>query len=302
VRDQYGQTEHGMLIVNGWHDDVRSPIRPGSMGQPMPGFSCAVLRDDRAEPAPAGTTGRIAVDMTASALAYSTGYHGDTDTGRFSPDGRWWLTGDAGYIDADGYYFFSPRDDDVIIMAGYRIGPFDVESVLVTHHQVIEAAVIGVPDELRGQAIEAFAVLRDPGQGNEGFAAELRQLVKDKFAAHSYPRRVHFVDALPKTPAARSSGTLSASTRPHPPRRKHRRAARQGKAQPAAENKGAPNTHDRASAPAPPATRRHARLTRSARTRRRTAMISRPRIAADIACRATSGCDRLSRNGSSWAS
>jgi acyl-CoA synthetase (AMP-forming)/AMP-acid ligase II len=132
-----------------------------------------------------GTTGRIAVDMTASALAYFTGYHGDTDTtGRFTPDGRWWLTGDAGYIDADGYYFFSPRDD-VIIIAGYRIGPFDVESVLVTHHQVIEAAAIGVPDELRGQAIEAFAVLRDPGQGNEGFAAELRQLVKDKSAAHA---------------------------------------------------------------------------------------------------------------------
>jgi acetyl-CoA synthetase len=203
VRDQYGQTEHGMLIVNGWHDDVRSPIRPGSMGQPMPGFSCAVLRDDRAEPAPARTTGRIAVDMTASALAYFTGYHGDTDTtGRFTLDGRWWLTGDAGYVDADGSYFFSARDDDVITMAGYRIGPFEVESVLVTHDQVIEAAVIGAPDELQGQTIEAFVVLRNC-QGNEGLAAELQQLVKDKFAAHAYPRRIHFVNALPKTPSGK---------------------------------------------------------------------------------------------------
>lgn len=209
VRDQYGQTEHGMLIVNGWHEDVRSEVRPGSMGRPLPGFSCAVLRTDRDEVAPAGTPGRIAVDMTASPLAHFTGYHGDTDTtGRFTPGGRWWLTGDAGYADAAGYYFFSARDDDVIIMAGYRIGPFDVESVLVTHDQVIEAAVIGVPDELRGEVIEAFVVLRgsnrgDPSQGTEELAGELQQLVKDKFAAHAYPRRVHFVDALPKTPSGK---------------------------------------------------------------------------------------------------
>jgi acetyl-CoA synthetase len=204
VRDHYGQTEHGMLIVNGWHDHVRSQVRPGSMGQPLPGFSCAVLRDDRDEPAPAGTPGRIAVDMTASPLAHFTRYHGDTGAaGRFTPGGRWYLTGDAGYADPDGHYFFSARDDDVIIMAGYRIGPFDVESVLVTHDQVIEAAVIGVPDQLRGEVIEAFVVLRDPSQGTEELAAELQQLVKDKFAAHAYPRRVHFVDALPKTPSGK---------------------------------------------------------------------------------------------------
>jgi acetyl-CoA synthetase len=204
VRDHYGQTEHGMLIVNGWHDDVRAPVRPGSMGRPLPGFRCAVLRDDRDEPAPAGTPGRIAVDTTASPLAFFTGYHGDASAaGRFTSDGRWYLTGDAGYADADGHYFFSARDDDVIIMAGYRIGPFDVESVLVTHEQVIEAAVIGVPDELRGEVVEAFVVLRDPSQGTDELAGELQQLVKDKFAAHAYPRRVHFVDAVPKTPSGK---------------------------------------------------------------------------------------------------
>lgn len=204
VRDHYGQTEHGMLIVNGWHDDVRTEVRPGSMGQPLPGYSCAVLDNDRDEPAPAGTPGRIAVDMTASPLAYFTRYHGDTDpAGRFTPGGRWWLTGDAGHADADGHYFFSARDDDVIIMAGYRIGPFDVESVLVTHDQVVEAAVIGVPDQLRGEVIEAFVVLRDPSQDTGELAGELQQLVKDKFAAHAYPRRVHFVDALPKTPSGK---------------------------------------------------------------------------------------------------
>jgi acetyl-CoA synthetase len=142
--------------------------------------------------------------MTASSLAHFTGYHGDTGTtGRFTHGGRWYLTGDAGYSDADGYYFFSARDDDVIIMAGYRIGPFDVESVLVTHDQVIEAAVIGVPDQLRGEVIEAFVVLRDPSKGTEELVGELQQLVKDKFAAHAYPRRVHFVEALPKTPSGK---------------------------------------------------------------------------------------------------
>ena len=174
------------------------------MGQPLPGFSCAVLDNDRDKPAPAGTPGRIAVDMTASPLGHFTRYHGDTGSAeRFTPGGQWWLTGDAGYADADGHYFFSARDDDVIIMAGYRIGPFDVESVLVTHDQVVEAAVIGVPDQLRGEVIEAFVVLRDPSQDSEKLTDELQQLVKDKFAAHAYPRRVHFVDALPKTPSGK---------------------------------------------------------------------------------------------------
>ena len=204
VRDHYGQTEHGMLIVNGWHDDVRTEVRPGSMGQPLPGFSCAVLDNDRDELTTAGTPGRIAVEMTASPLGFFTRYHGDTGSaGRFASGGHWWLTGDAGYADADGHYFFSARGDDVIIMAGYRIGPFDVESVLVTHDQVVEAAVIGVPDELRGEVIEAFVVLRDPSQDTEKLTSELQQLVKDKFAAHAYPRRVHVVDALPKTPSGK---------------------------------------------------------------------------------------------------
>jgi hypothetical protein len=103
VRDHYGQTEHGMLIVNGWHDDVRTEVRPGSMGRPLPGYSCAVLDNDRDKPAPAGTPGRIAVDITASPLVYFTQYHGDTDpAGRFTPGGRWWLTGDAGLTGLTG--------------------------------------------------------------------------------------------------------------------------------------------------------------------------------------------------------
>jgi acetyl-CoA synthetase len=130
-----------------------------------------------------------------------TGYAGapERSAERFAGDGAWYVTGDAGSVDADGYFYFSSRDDDVIIMAGYRIGPFDVESVLVTHPRVMETAVIGVPDPLRGEVLEAFVVLRAGDAGDAALAAELQQLVKDGFAAHAYPRTVHFVDELPRT-------------------------------------------------------------------------------------------------------
>ena len=206
---------------------MRSEVRPGSMGQPLPGFSCAVLHNDRDEPAPAGTPGRIAVDMTASPLAHFTGYHGNTGTtGRLAPGGRWYLTGDAGYADAGGHYFFSARDDDVIIMASYRIGPFDVESVLVTHDQVIEAAVIGVPDQLRGEVIEAFVVLRHPSEGTEELVGELQQLVKEKFAAYAYPAGCISLRRCPRSPAARFSDTSFAGNVPDPLRRDTARRAR----------------------------------------------------------------------------
>ncbi len=98
---------------------------------------------------------------------------------------------------------FSARDDDVIIMAGYRIGPFEIESALLEHPAVAESAVIGVPDALRGEVVEAFVVLRAGVPAGDALAAELQQLVKQRYAAHAYPRRVHFVDALPKTPSGK---------------------------------------------------------------------------------------------------
>ena len=205
VRDHYGQTEHGMVIVNAWHDAVRSPLRPGSMGRPLPGWSAAVLADDGFDPVPAGTMGRVAIDAQASPLMWFSGYHQapEKTAERFSPDGRWYLTGDAGSVDEDGYYYFSSRDDDVIIMAGYRIGPFDVESVLATHPAVTESAVVGMPDEIRGEVLEAFVVLRAGVEGNDELVGELQRWVKEKFAAHAFPRSVHFVDQLPKTPSGK---------------------------------------------------------------------------------------------------
>ncbi|KUO05682.1 AMP-dependent synthetase [Streptomyces caeruleatus] len=205
VRDHYGQTEHGMVIVNGWADTVRSPLLPGSMGRPLPGWSAEILHDERDEPAPAGTAGRVAIKVADSPLMWFSGYSGapEKTAERFSADGRWYLTGDAGSRDEDGYFFFSARDDDVIIMAGYRIGPFDVESVLVQHPQVADVAVVGVPDALRGEVLEAFVVLRPGTVGDDALVGELQQLVKTRFAAHAYPRTIHFTDRLPKTPSGK---------------------------------------------------------------------------------------------------
>ncbi|MDP9101063.1 MAG: AMP-binding protein [Actinomycetota bacterium] len=205
VRDHYGQTEHGMVIVNAWHDSLAQPVRPGSMGLALPGWSAAVLDDGGDRPAPAGLPGRVAIDIAESPLIWFDGYVDapDRTAERFSRDGRWYITGDAGRADDDGFFYFSSRDDDVIIMAGYRIGPFDVESVLVLHPSVVEAAVVGRPDALRGESLEAFVVLRDSWTGSAELTQELQKLVKDKFAAHAYPRAVHYVDALPKTPSGK---------------------------------------------------------------------------------------------------
>jgi acetyl-CoA synthetase len=204
IRDHYGQTELGMVVINGWHPDIRRDIKPGSMGYPMPGHRVAVLLEDRAEPAPTGTLGRVAVDTTAPLFAFP-GYHdAPTRTAeRFSADGRWYITGDTAIMDEDGALFFSSRDDDVIIMAGYRIGPFDVESLLVTHPDVAEAAAIGVPDQVRGEVLEAFVVLQPGATETQGLTNDLQQLVKTKFAAHAYPRSIHYIEALPKTPSGK---------------------------------------------------------------------------------------------------
>jgi acetyl-CoA synthetase len=205
VRDHYGQTELGMVIANGWHPAIRRPLKPGSMGHPLPGWTVEVLLDSADEIAPTDTLGRVAIDLHRSPAMTFTGYHRapEKTAERISPDGRWYYTGDAGSRGEDGYFFFSARDDDVIIMAGYRIGPFDIESVLVEHPDVAEAAVIGVPDELRGEVIEAFVVVRTGAAGTADLAAKLKQHVKTRYAAHAYPRLVHLIDELPKTPSGK---------------------------------------------------------------------------------------------------
>ena len=131
------------------------------MGRPAPGWTVEVLVPDADEVAPPGVAGRVAVDVEASPFFWFAGYADDSarTSERFTDDRAWYLTGDVATRDGDCYFRFSARDDDVIIMAGYRIGPFEVESAIAEHPLVAEVAVIGVPDALRGEAIEAFVVV-----------------------------------------------------------------------------------------------------------------------------------------------
>jgi acetyl-CoA synthetase len=205
VYDHYGQTEMGMLINNHHQPALEKPLKAGSMGQAMPGWTAVVLREDKDEPAAANAVGRVAMDLSNSPLAWFSGYLDDPEKSaeKFRANGRWYLTGDLGRLDEDGYFHFASRDDDIILMAGYRIGPFEVESVMQTHPAVSESAVIAVPDEIRGEIIEAFVVLRNGVVASESLAADIQHWVKVKYAAHAYPRTIHFTDSLPKTPSGK---------------------------------------------------------------------------------------------------
>jgi acetyl-CoA synthetase len=205
IYDQYGQTELGMAAGTAWHPDLATPLRPGTIGRPLPGWSLDVLQTDADEPAPVNERGRLAVNLSGSPLMWFTGYRDDPErtAGRFTPDGRWYLTGDLAARDEQGNLCFSSREDDVILMAGYRIGPSEVEDTLLLHDAVAEAAVVGVADELRGQVLIAYIVPRDLAGADAALITELQQLVKARYAAHAYPREIHFVPSLPRTPSGK---------------------------------------------------------------------------------------------------
>ncbi|SNT37045.1 AMP-binding protein [Rhodococcoides kyotonense] len=205
VHDHYGQTELGMPIGYAHHPQLIRELAVGSMGPALPGWEMTVLDeldDIRAEP---GKMGRLAVVVDDSEFMTFTGYAGASagTTDRFRAEGKYFVTGDSASIDNDGTIRFSSRDDDVIIMAGYRIGPFDVESALLLHPAVVECAVIAAPDEVRGEVVEAFVVLSSEAVGSDELVAELQAWVKTNYAAHAYPRQIHFADLLPKTPSGK---------------------------------------------------------------------------------------------------
>ncbi len=179
IRDGYGQTETGQLTGN----SVGEPVRPGSMGRPLPGVDLRV--DD----------GELVLADPGTDPTFFVGYL----DGTAAPAGRPWRTGDRVSEDADGYLYFEGRTDDVIISAGYRIGPFEVESALVSHVAVAEAAVVAAPDEERGAAVRAVVVLRDGFAPGPELVAELQEHVKDQTAPYKYPRIVDFAEELPKT-------------------------------------------------------------------------------------------------------
>ena len=197
VFDQYGQTETGMTVGN--HHGLRHAMRPGSMGLAMPGFHMVVLNDDLEEVAP-GESGTLAVDTTKSPLYTFQGYRDHKE----SPlKGPYYLTGDTAELGADGSLTFLGRADDIILSAGYRIGPFDVESCLIEHPAVVESAVIGKPDAERGEIVVAFVVLGGGHNGSPELVQELQQFARTRLSAHAYPRQVVFLDALPKTPSGK---------------------------------------------------------------------------------------------------
>lgn len=205
IHDHYGQTEAGMLINNHHHPLLRNPLKPGSMGRTMPGWTATVLDLTEDRPAAPGVVGRIVMDLDHSPLAWFERYEGDAQKSaeKFSGGGRWYVTGDIGRVDEDGDFHFASRDDDVIIMAGYRIGPAELEAVILLHPAVAECAVIAAPDEIRGEVIEVFVVASTGNAGSDELAQELKLWVKTRYAAHAYPRVVHFVEELPKTPSGK---------------------------------------------------------------------------------------------------
>jgi acetyl-CoA synthetase len=200
IHDHYGQTEIGMVVNNHHAPTLALPLRPGSMGVPMPGFRVAILQDGSDDEAPIGTTGRLAIDVAASPLFCFRGYYHapELTAERFTASGRYFLTGDSAQQNGD-YISFNGRVDDVIIMAGYRIGPLEIENVLIAHPAVAEAAVVGAADDLRGETMHAFVTVRPGCVATQKLASELQQFVKSHYAAHAYPRVVHFVEQLPRT-------------------------------------------------------------------------------------------------------
>ena len=195
IYDGYGQTETVLLVAN-----YRCmPVRPGSMGKPIPGFTIGIVDDDGNE-VPAGEEGQIAVKVKPERpLGLFQEYWRDDEGMERSFVGDWYLTGDKAYKDEDGYHWFVGRADDVIISAGYRIGPFEVESALIEHPAVAESAVVASPDPVRGEIVKAFVILAPDYLPSDELVLSIQDHVRSTTAPYKYPRSVEFVTELPKT-------------------------------------------------------------------------------------------------------
>lgn len=193
VNEFYGQTECNLVVAN---CAGLMPVKPGSMGRAVPGHDVAIV-DERGNVLPDGESGNIAIRRPDPVMFLEYWRNRRATERKFAGD--WLLTGDMGCRDEEGYFRFVGREDDVITSGGYRIGPGEVEDCLLRHPAVAMAAVIGVPDPVRGERVKAFVVLQDGVAGGAALAAELREHVKSRLAAHEYPREVAFVDSLPMT-------------------------------------------------------------------------------------------------------
>ena len=200
--EAYGQTETVVLVGN--FRSHNNAVHPGSMGKPAPGYEVALLDNDL-QPVPDGKEGEIAIKVKPRRpLGLLKEYWLNSEEMGRQFKGDWYLTGDRAWRDAEGYFWFMGRKDDVIKSSGYRIGPFEVESALLTHPAVLEAGVVGQPDELRGQIVKAFVVLRRGLEPTPTLKAALQQHCKGIVAPYKYPRDIEFVPELPKTTSGKT--------------------------------------------------------------------------------------------------
>jgi acetyl-CoA synthetase len=195
-RDGYGQTETVALVTNYPGIDVK----PGSMGKPTPVGTTIIDGDD--EEVDPGEIGEIAVPVESPGIF--DGYYEKPHLDEKTFGGDYYRTGDLASRDEDGYFFFEGRADDIIISAGYRIGPFEVEDALVSHEAVAEAAAVASPHEERGDVVKAYVILSDGYEPSDALKTELQEFMKAETAPYKYPRRIEFTDELPKT----SSGKI----------------------------------------------------------------------------------------------
>ncbi|MEA2403733.1 MAG: acetyl-CoA synthetase, partial [Thermoleophilaceae bacterium] len=193
VLDYYGLSESYPLVANYPFMEVRE----GSMGRPMPGWDVQILDEDE-RPVANGERGEICLRARTNPH-YPLGYWNRPEDTKEVFEGDWFHTKDAAEADADGYFWYAGRADDVIISAGYRIGPFEVESACVEHPAVLEAAAVASPDPKRGNLVKAFIVLAEGHDASDETAADIKRFVRERHSAYAYPREVEFVDDLPKT-------------------------------------------------------------------------------------------------------
>ncbi len=188
LMDGIGATEMLHIFISATEDE----IRPGATGKPVPGYEAKIV-DENGDDAPDGTMGRLAVRGPTGCR-----YLADARQTKFVQRG-WNITGDTYVRDADGYYWYQSRSDDMIISAGYNIAGPDVEAALLTHTDVIDCGVVGAPDDARGMIVKAYVVLRPGRNGDAALACALQDHVKREIAPYKYPRAIEFVTQLPKT-------------------------------------------------------------------------------------------------------
>lgn len=193
INEFYGQTEANILVSN--CAEVM-PVKPGSMGRAVPGHVMAVV-DRAGNPLPAGESGEIAVKKGDPVMFLGYWENEQATADKFAGD--WLLTGDTGRQDEDGYFWFAGRNDDVITSSGYRIGPSEIEDCLLRHPAVSLSAVVGSPDEMRGEIVKAFIILKGTFAPSAALEKEIQDFVKTRLAAHEYPREIEFVGELPMT-------------------------------------------------------------------------------------------------------